>query len=187
MTATVSLSRVEEREAARLWWVYLITGGAWLLLAVIVFRFDWSTVSSISILFGIVMLAAAAAELYSVFTASGWWRLAYAALAIAFAAIGIVAFAHPGNTFAALAGVMSFYFIFKGGFDIALAVAAHGEVDLWWLRLTIGIAEVLLGFWSAGYFGRSAVLLVVWVGATALTRGLNDILAAFAIRAARTA
>ena len=39
----------------------------------------------------------------------------------------------------------------------------------------LGIAELLLGFWAAGYFGRSALLLVVWVGATALTRGISDI------------
>jgi uncharacterized membrane protein HdeD (DUF308 family) len=133
------------------------------------------------------MLAAGVTELFGVFTASGWWRLGYALLAIAFLVIGIVAFAHPGNTFAALAGVMSFYFIFKGGFDIALSIAYRDTLDLWWLRLGIGIAELLLGFWAAGYFGRSAVLLVVWVGATALTRGLSDVFAAFAIRAARHA
>jgi uncharacterized membrane protein HdeD (DUF308 family) len=180
------VTRVEEQDLTRLWWVYLVTGSAWLLLSVIVFRFDWSTVSSISILFGIVMLAAGVTELVGVFSATGWWRLGYALLAIAFVTIGIISFVHPGDTFEALAAVMSFYFIIKGGFDIAVGVAAHGE-HLWWLRLAIGIAEVLLGFWAAGYFGRSALLLVVWVGATALTRGLNDILVAFAVRSARHA
>lgn len=186
MTAS-DLEQAQAEDAAGLWWIYLFTGGGWLLFAVIVFRFDWTTVSSLSILFGIVMLAAGATEVVGIFTAAGWWRLAHAALALAFLAIGIVSFVHPGNTFAALAAVMSFYFIFKGGFDIALAVAGRAELDIWWLRLMIGVAEVLLGFWAAGYFGRSAVLLVVWVGAAALTRGLMDILAAFALRAARPA
>ena len=171
-------------EAARFWWLYLVAAGGWFLFAVIVFRFDWTTVSSISVLFGIVMLAAAVMEAISVFTTAGWWRLAHGALAIAFGVIGVVAFVHPGDTFAALAAVISFYFIFKGTFDLVVAVAGHGEVELWWLRLAVGIAELLLGFWAAGYFGRSVVLLVVWIGATALTRGITDVLQAFALRKA---
>ena len=172
------------REAARYWWLYLVAAGGWFLFAVIVFRFDWTTVSSLSLLFGIVMLAAAVMELLGVFTTAGWWRLAHGALALAFGVIAVTAFVHPGDTFAALAAVLSFYFIFKGTFDIVAGVAGHGEIDLWWLRLAIGIAELLLGFWAAGYFGRSVVLLVVWIGATALTRGITDVLQAFALRKA---
>lgn len=171
-------------DAARFWWLYLVAAGGWFLFAVIVFRFDWTTVSSISLLFGIVLLAAAVMELLSVFTTSGWWRLAHGALAIAFGVIAVIAFVHPGDTFEALAAVLSFYFIFKGTFDVVVAVAEHGELDLWWLRLLVGIAELLLGFWAAGDFGHSVVLLVVWIGATALTRGITDVLQAFALRKA---
>jgi len=53
---------------------------------------------------------------------------------------------------------------------------------LWWLRMLIGIAELLLGFWAAGDFGHKTVLLLVWVGAAALTRGILDIAAAFRLR-----
>ena len=183
MTAA-SVDSARARDVARYWWLYLVAAGGWFLFAVIVFRFDWTTVSSISILFGIVMLAAAVMELISVFTASGWWRIGHGVLAAAFGVIGVVAFVHPGDTFAALAAVLSFYFIFKGTFDVVVAIAGHGELELWWLRLAIGIAELLLGFWAAGYFGRSVVLLVVWIGATALTRGIGDVLQAFALRKA---
>lgn len=175
----------EAEALAGFWWLKLITAGCWLLLSVIVFRFDWSTVSSISILFGIVMLGAGAAELVSIFTSSGWWRLAHVVLALAFVVIGIVAFVHPGNTFAALAGVMSFYFIFAGALRIALAVAFRDPDGFHWLLLVVGLAELLLGFWAAGYFGRSALLLVVWVGALALTRSIGDIVDAFALRSLR--
>ena len=181
---SISADTAAAREVARYWWLYLVAAGGWFLFAVIVFRFDWKTVSSISILFGIVMLAAAVMEVISVFTASGWWRLAHGALAIAFGVIGVIAFIHPGNTFAALAAVISFYFIFKGTFDLVIGISEHGEVDLWWLRVAIGIAELLLGFWAAGYFGRSSVLLIVWIGATALTHGISDVLRAFALRKA---
>ncbi len=181
-----ALELQEARDAASLWWIYLITGACWLVFAVLVFRFDWTTVSAISILFGVVMLAAGATELVGVFVTHGWWRVVSALLAVAFIAIGIVAFVHPGNTFAALAAVISFYFIIKGAFDIAFALADR-KVEHWWLRLVVGLAEILLGFWAAGYFGNAVILLVVWVGAVALTRGIVDIAAAFALRKAAAA
>jgi uncharacterized membrane protein HdeD (DUF308 family) len=101
---------------ARYWWLFLVIGVGWLLLAIIVFRFDWRTVSAISILFGVVVIIAGVDEVFAVFGGerSGWARVGHALLAIAFLIIGIVAFIHPGNTFAALAAVMSFYFVLKG-------------------------------------------------------------------------
>jgi len=171
--------------AAQFWWIKLITAAGWLLLSVIVFRFDYSTVSALSILFGIVMIAAAVTEGVNIFMTTGWWRIAYIVLALAFAVIGIVAFVHPGGTFKALAAVMSFYFIIKGGFTIAVTLAGPAEDGhLSLLTLGVGIAELLLGFWAAGDFGHRAVLLVVWVGALALARGFTDIFAAFALRRA---
>jgi uncharacterized membrane protein HdeD (DUF308 family) len=181
----------QEREsvaqAEGLWWLFLVIGILWLLFAIIIFRFDWTTVSSISILFGIAMLGAAITEVIAVFHASGWWRLAYVALALIFGVIAIVAFIHPGDTFRALAGVLSFYFIVKGAFDLIVSLARRSELDLWWATLLLGVVEILLGFWAAGNFGHSSILLVVWVGAAALTRGISEIAAAFAVRNAAKA
>ena len=50
---------------------------------------------------------------------------------------------------------------------------------------TLGIAELLIGFWAAGDFGNSPILLVVWVGVLALTRGICAIVFAFAARELR--
>jgi hypothetical protein len=53
---------------ARAWWaVFLLIGTVWLLLAVIVFRVDWRTVHAISILFGLVVIAAAFDEVLAAF------------------------------------------------------------------------------------------------------------------------
>ena len=46
----------------------------------------------------------------------------------------------------------------------------------------VGILEILLGFWAAGYFRGSAILLVVWIGVFALFRGLTEIMVAFKLR-----
>lgn len=174
-------------EAGRVWWLFLITGTAWLLFSIIVFRFDYTTVSAIAIVFGILMLGFALMEVLSLLTASGWKRLLHAVLALAFVVIGIIAFIHPGNTFKALAAVMSFYFILKGTFDLILAFATRPENDLWWLGLVSGVILIALGFWAAGDFGHKVILLVVWVGLAALMRGISEIIFAFTLKHMRGA
>jgi uncharacterized membrane protein HdeD (DUF308 family) len=116
------------------------------------------------------------------FMAGGWWKLLHGLLALLFIVTGIVAFIHPGNTFLALAAVFSFFLIFAGTFDIVIAISTRHEIEVWWLQLVGGIIELALGFWAAGYYGRSAVLLVAWVAAFAIIRGVRDLILAFRVR-----
>ena len=111
----------------------------------ILLRFDYTSVSSISILFGFVALFAGAAEIGVLFMAAGWWKLLHALLAFVFFVAGIVAFIHPGNTFLALAAVFSFFLIFAGTFDIVIAISTRHEIEVWWLQLIGGIIELALG------------------------------------------
>ena len=164
------------------WWLFLITGIGWMLLALIVLRFDYTTVSAISILFGIVAIAAGVLEIGVTLIAAGWWKLLHGVLALVFIVAGIVAFIHPGDTFAALAAVFSFFLIFAGTFDIIESISVRHEIEVWWLQLIGGIIELGLGFWAAGYYGRSAILLVAWVAAIAIIRGFMNILFAFRVR-----
>ena len=145
-------------------------------------RFDYTSVHAISLLFGFVGIAAGILEVFMIFMAAGWWKLLNAVLALAFFAAGVVAFVHPGNTFAALAAIFSFFLIFAGTFDIIMSIAARHEIEVWWLQLIGGIIEVFLGFWAAGYYGRSAVLLIAWVAAFAIIRGVRDFVLAFRVR-----
>lgn len=164
------------------WWLLLITGLAWMVVAVILLRFDYTSVYSISLLFGFVAIAAGVFEIGATFMALGWWKLLHAILALVFIIAGIVAFVSPGDTFASLAAIFSFFLIFAGAFDIILSIASRKEIEVWWLQLIGGIIELALGFWAAGYYGRSAVLLVAWVAAFAIIRGVRDIVAAFRVR-----
>lgn len=164
------------------WWLLLITGIGWILVGLIVLRFDYTSVSAISILFGCVAIAAGVLEIGMVFIAAGWWKLFYAVLAVVFIVAGIVAFIHPGNTFEALAAVFSFFLIFAGTWDIIVSISTRHEIEVWWLQLIGGIIELALGFWAAGYYGRSAVLLIAWVAAFTLIRGVRDIVLAFRVR-----
>ena len=164
------------------WWLFLVTGIAWMVVGLILLRFNYTSVSAISILFGIVAIAAGVLEIFALILARGWWKVLHIVLAIAFIVAGIVAFVHPGNTFAALAAIFSFFLIFAGTFDIIMSISARHEIEVWWLQLIGGIIEVVLGFWAAGYYGRSAVLLIAWVAAFTLIRGVRDLVLAFRIR-----
>jgi uncharacterized membrane protein HdeD (DUF308 family) len=164
------------------WWLLLVTGISWVLVSLIVLRFDYTSVYAISLLFGFVAIAAGALEVAMVFLAEGWWKLLNALLAIVYIAVGVVAFLSPGDTFLALAGIFSFLLVFAGTFDIIFAISARKEIEVWWLQLVGGIIEVALGFWAAGYYGRSATLLVAWVAAFAVIRGVRDIVAGFRVR-----
>lgn len=172
-------------EAAKLWWLFLLTGIAWLLFSIIVFRFDYTTVDAISILFGIVVIMAGVNEFFAIAVTTRWWKVLHALLGVIFIVVGFVAFTSPGNTFAALAAVFAFFLLFKGVFDIVVAIATRDEFSVWWLQLVIGIVEILLAFWAAAYFGHAVILLVAWVGISALLRGITEIILAFKLHRLR--
>jgi len=181
MTAFAAASRRTLGRFLPTWWVFLLLGIGWTLVALIVLRFDYTSVKAISILFGIVAISAGVLEIMTTILAAGWWKLLYAVLAVVFIATGIISFIHPGDTFLALAAVISFFLVFAGTFDIITAFSTRHEVDVWWVQLISGIIELALGFWAAGYYGRSATLLVAWVGAFAIIRGVTNIVMAFRV------
>jgi uncharacterized membrane protein HdeD (DUF308 family) len=164
-----------------LWWVPLVTGSLWVLFALLVFRFDYTSVSAVSILLGTVVLCAALFEAAAAAGTHGWWRVAHIGLAIAFAVIGTLAFIHPENTFEVLASIFAFYLFLRGIFDIVTALFAR-PAELWWIGLVAGVVQILLAFWAAGDFGNKAFLLIVWVGASALANGVLQIVTAFRLR-----
>jgi uncharacterized membrane protein HdeD (DUF308 family) len=164
------------------WWLLLITGTGWIVVGLIILRFDYTSVNAISILFGVVAIAAGVLEIFALVIAGGWWKLLHGVLAFIFIAAGVMGFVHPGDTFVALAAVISFFLIFAGTFDIIMSISARREIEVWWLQLIGGIIELLLGFWAAGYYGRSAILLIAWVSAFTLIRGVRDIVLAFRVR-----
>jgi uncharacterized membrane protein HdeD (DUF308 family) len=71
------------------------------------------------------------------------------------------------------------------------AFMSRGIDDMWWLTLITGILAIIIGFWAispddatvANY--RGVVLVVVWVGAAAILRGISDIIVGFRLHSAR--
>jgi uncharacterized membrane protein HdeD (DUF308 family) len=176
----------EEREvveeAASRWWLFLISGIAWLVFALIVFQWAFETVYAISYLFGIVALFAAVNEFVSIAVSTTGWKIAHAILGVLFVFGGLWAIVHPHNAFATLAALMGFFLMIKGVFDFTIGIVTKDAFHLWWLQLVIGILEVLLAFWVAGSFRKSAILLVVYVGFIALSRGFTELILAFKLK-----
>jgi uncharacterized membrane protein HdeD (DUF308 family) len=164
------------------WWLLLVTGVAWLLVSIVIFRFDYTTVAAVSVLFGIVALGAGANEVLLATVSSKGWRVAYLVMAGLSFVVAIVSFIHPGDTFVALAALVSFYLVFRGSFDLIMAFSLSRYLPGWWLLVITAIAELLIGFWAAGSWNNSVVVLVAWVGAAALTRGITEIVGAFQLR-----
>ena len=170
------------REAARWWWVFLLTGIAWLVFSLVIFRFDITSAATVAILFGVVAIIAGVNEFMAMGVSTTGWKIVHGILGVIFVIVGIFAFIEPGSTFEALAAVIGFFFLFKGIFDIVVAIATKGEFDLWWLQLVAGIIEIGLAFWVAGSFREKAILLLVYVGIVCLSKGITELFLAFKLR-----
>lgn len=172
--------RERAEQVGRYWWLLLVTGIAWILVSVIIFRFDYSSVVAVAVLFGVLAIAVGTAELGLAMASRRWWRLFHGLLGVILIVVGIVAFFTPGDTFVGLAAVISFYFIFAGSWDLVSALSMR-QAPGWWIQLVSGLIQLGLGFWAAGSWRISATLLVAFVGAIALLRGITQIAFAFSL------
>jgi len=169
-------------EAADRWWLFLISGIAWLVFALIVFQWDYTTVYAISFLFGVVVLFAGVNEFFQISVSTRGWKIVHGILGVLFIILGIWALVHPHNAFATLAALIGFYFLIKGIFDLTVAFMTKDQFELWWLQLVVGIIEILLAFWVAGSFREKAILLVVYVLPVSLARGITELFLAFKLK-----
>jgi uncharacterized membrane protein HdeD (DUF308 family) len=169
-------------EAADRWWLFLLTGIAWFVFALLVFQWDFTTVYAVSFLFGVVAVIAGVNEFLQIGVSTPGWKIARGALGLLFLIAGIWALVHPHNAFATIAGLIGFFFLFKGVFDLMVAFATKSQFDLWWIQLIVGVVEILLAFWVAGSFRDKAILLVVYVGVIGLSRGITEVILAFKLK-----
>jgi uncharacterized membrane protein HdeD (DUF308 family) len=171
------------RAASRTWWWFLVTGIAWLVVAVVVLRFDLTSIAAVGAMLGVFLLLAGLNEVLVAGTRGAGWRWLHAIMAVVFIVAGVWAFIHPIGAFYELAAILGFVLVFKGAIDIAMSAAAHDVNELWWLGLIVGLLEVLLGFWaSQQFFAPRALLIITWVGLSALLRGVGEIVLAFEVR-----
>ena len=73
----------------RFWWLLLITGAAWIVLSIVILRFDYATVEAVAVLFGVYCLVAAVKEIMiAAVSSSTGWRIAHGVLAVLLVGVG---------------------------------------------------------------------------------------------------
>jgi uncharacterized membrane protein HdeD (DUF308 family) len=172
-----------EEAAGWLWWMLLISGAVWVLVAFAVLAFDPTSAAAIGVMTGVVILLAGLTELGSVFVADGW-RWVRVGLGAVFVVTGVMAMLDPFQTFGILALLIGWYLLLRGTFGVIFTLFQRHRMELWGLSLGAAVIELLIGLWAVGYPGRSAALLILWVGIGALLRGTTQIVFAFQIRGA---
>ncbi len=175
--------RATVADAARYWWVFIVTGILWLIISLVVLRFTTTSVTTVGILIGVVFLLAGITEIMVAGVTTGGWKVVHIILTVLFLITAIWGFANPKDAFWALASVVGFILVIYGGVELAEAIVTRDVNPLWWLGLTLGILLILLGFWtSQQLLTVQAQLLIFYVGLAALFRGIGQIVTAFQVR-----
>ena len=183
----ITEGRMIVREGARYWWVFLLTGIAWLLIAWLVLRMDITSIAAVGVLLGVVFLFASVNEVGLGSLMSGGWKILHYVMALIFFIGGLWSLVRPVDTFFALASVLGLILIFYGAFEIARAFSSRDVNPYWWIGLVTGILLLLLAFWVSGSdrvyaLAQRTYLILFWVGFFALFKGITQIVNAFGIR-----
>ncbi|MGE5637001.1 MAG: HdeD family acid-resistance protein, partial [Nocardioidaceae bacterium] len=181
----------DERElfgqVGRLWWMWLVVGIAWIVIALVVLQFDRASVTTVGVLVGLMFLLSGFQQ-FAIAAVADRMKWLWALFGVLFVIAGVIALISPENTFAAIADVLGFLFLLVGAFWIIQAFVERHVYELWWLGLIAGIAMVVLAFWTSGqFFITRAYVLLVFAGIWALMEGVTDIVRAFQIRGLRSA
>ena len=183
----ITEGRMIVREGARYWWVFLLTGIAWLLIAWLVLRMDITSIAAVGVLLGVVFLFASVNEVGLGSLMSGGWKILHYVMALIFFIGGLWSLVRPVDSFFALASVLGLILIFYGTFEIARAFSSRDVNPYWWIGLVTGILLLLLAFWVSGSdrvyaLAQRSYLILFWVGFFALFKGITQIVNAFGIR-----
>jgi uncharacterized membrane protein HdeD (DUF308 family) len=177
---TAGLSRDAVRGLTGSWWLFLILGVLWILFGMFVLSYNVGSLLALALFAGVTFLMTGITQVMDAGRAESW-RWLYLVGGILSILAGIVAFIWPGRTLLVLAVILAWFLVFKGIVDIVGALVHHGR-PYWWLGLILGILELLLGMWAAGYPGRSLFVFVNLVGIYAIFYGFTELFAAFQLR-----
>ncbi|UGS34022.1 HdeD family acid-resistance protein [Capillimicrobium parvum] len=172
------------RKVTGLWWLWLISGIAWVIVALVVLQFDSASATTVGVIIGLMFLFSGIEQLFMA-TVADSMRWVWALFGVLLVVAGVISLIQPKSTFAGIADILGFLFLLVGVFWTVQAFIDRADNDLWWIGLVSGILMIILAFWTSGQFLiDKAFLLLVFAGVWALLHGLNDFVKAFALRSA---
>ena len=180
-TGAGALPRDAARAMTRTWWLFLVVGIVWILFGMFVLTYNVGSLLALAAFFGVTFVMTGVNQILAAGRAEGGWRWVWVVGGALSIIVGIMAFAWPGRTLLVLAGLLAWFLVFKGIVDVAAALSNVGRAR-WWVALVLGILELLLGVWAAGYPGRSLFVFVNLVGIYAVAHGFVELFEAFELR-----
>jgi uncharacterized membrane protein HdeD (DUF308 family) len=179
------LTAAEEtvRDVSGFWWLWLVTGVVWIIVAITVLQFDQASITTVGVIVGLMFLFSAVQQFTLAGLTDGGARWLALIFGVLLGAAGILALVNPEATFAGLADILGFLFLIVAAMWIVQALVDREVNDLWWLGLIAGILMVILAFWTGGqFFIERGYVLLVFAGIWALMHGVTDIVQAFQVR-----
>jgi uncharacterized membrane protein HdeD (DUF308 family) len=168
------------RSLTRSWWLFLILGVLWILFGMFVLSYNVGSLLALAVFAGVTFVMTGITQVLAAGRVDSW-RWLWVIGGILSVIAGILAFIWPGITLLVLSVILAWFLVFKGIMDVVGALASIGR-PWWWLTLILGIVELLLGIWAAGYPGRSLFVFVNLVGIYAVAYGFTELFAAFELR-----
>lgn len=128
-------------EITGMWWLFLITGIVWVIIALVVLRFDTISLATDGVPLG-AMFSPRWPNEFMIWTVRRSWRWAHFVLGVIFVIAAIGAFATPYSAFWALASILGFW-------ASQQFFPARAALILIWVGLMAlfrGISEIVLAF-----------------------------------------
>ena len=165
------------------WWIPVVGGVIAVVFGFLVLSFNYTTLWAVTIAAGVGFILTGVADLSAAIDAKGAQRWVGLVLGVLAIGAGIVAFAWPAATFVVLVTLVAWLLLFRGVFGIIGAFESrHAGIELWWISLVLATLEIGVAIWAVRYPGRSVVLLVLWIGIAAISRGIALLAIGFTIR-----
>src|SRR5512134_3722165 len=83
---------------SKLWWLWLVFGIAWTIIAVVILQFDDASITTVGIIIGLMFLGASAQN-FALATLADRGRWLFAIFGVLFLIAAVIAFISPENTF----------------------------------------------------------------------------------------
>lgn len=168
---------------ARWWWVFLITGLLWLVVAGIILQFDTGSLSTVGYIVGFMLVFTGIEQFAVAAAVDGGWKWLWVLFGIFFVLGGAWAVVNPIGTTASLAQSLGLLFGLVALFWIVEAVTTRRTNPVWWLTLVSGLIMAIVAVWVGGQlFGTKVVTLLMFAGFWAILHGIGDVVRAFELR-----
>ena len=110
----------------------------------------------------------------------GWVLLLVRGIAAIF--FGIFTWTRPATSLAAIVIVFGVYAMVDGILAVSTAVSARKRDQDWWVLLLVGIVGILVGVFTFATPGITALVLLFYIAAWAIARGVFEIVAGVRLR-----